>query len=75
MALQIRTVVPPGVGGASWAAEVGRMMEDTAQQLLNGVPLHRYEAMQGRYQALRELISWAEDRSAAIAKGEIDDDV
>lgn len=73
MALQMRTVVPP-VSGAAYAKEVTRLLEATAAMLLAGVPVHRYEALQARYQVLNELVRFAEDRAAATEKGDVTDD-
>ncbi len=70
MALQIRTILPDGVSGEEYAAEIGRMLNDAAQMILGGGAGAHYEAAVARYQTLLELMNFAEERVEAQRKGD-----
>ena len=74
--LQLRTVMPSGVGGAAYARRISEMMEDAATMLLSGaITPEKYPAAVARYQVLKELVDFAEDYAKQPAEGKTADDV
>lgn len=74
MSFQIRVIAPEGVN-VTVSREIARMLETVSLEILGGVPPERYQAYQARYQTLRELMTFMDERAQALEKGEaVDDD-
>lgn len=73
MGLQIRITLPEGISGAAYGREIARRLQNAAQDILSGTPPERYLEAVTRYEVLKELVAFAEERVAAVAKGEIKD--
>ena len=70
MSFQIRATAPDGASDAALGREIARKLEDTALGILAGVAPEHYQAAVARYQAFAELMTFMEERAAALAKGE-----
>ena len=70
MSLQTRVTVPTGVPGDLLAREIGIKLQQTAEEILTGVPPDKYNGAVERYKVLYELLRWMEDYIAEQAKGE-----
>ena len=70
MSLQTRVSVPTGVPGEILARAIAIKLQDTADQLLSGMPPEKYLGAVERHRVLQELMQVMEDYIAAEAKGE-----
>jgi hypothetical protein len=70
--------MPEGINGAALGRKIAQMLEDTAREMLQGVPPEKYPGAVERYRVLTELNDFILDRidaqKAAEAKGEILED-
>jgi hypothetical protein len=60
MALQLRTTLPDGVPGPAYQREIARLLDNTAHDILSGVPPEKYQGAVARYQVLLEMLMFAE---------------
>lgn len=70
MSLQTRVTTPTGVPGDLLSREIGIKLQQTAEQILAGVPPEKYLAAVERYKTLYELLMYMENYIAEQAKGE-----
>lgn len=70
MALQTKVSTPTGVPGEVLARAIAIKLQDTADQLLSGMPPEKYLGAVERYRVLQELMQVMEDYIAEQAKGE-----
>jgi len=61
VSLQIRTRLPETVSGSLIAREVARLLNDTAEEMLSGVPVEKYPSALARYAILSQLAGFIED--------------
>lgn len=70
MSLQTRVTTPTGVPGDLLAREIGVKLQQTAEEILTGLPPDKYVGATERYRVLFELLRFMEDYIAEQAKGE-----
>ncbi|MFA5898347.1 MAG: hypothetical protein WC829_04460 [Hyphomicrobium sp.] len=70
MSFQIRVTAPAEVSGTAISREIARQLENAALDLLRGVGPEKYAAAVERYQVLHELMTFMEERSDALEKGD-----
>lgn len=70
MSLQTRVTTPTGVPGDLLAREIGIKLQQTAEDILTGLPPDKYVGATERYRVLYELLRFMEDYIAEQAKGE-----
>ena len=70
MTLQTRVTTPTGVPGDLLAREIGIKLQQTAEEILTGLPPDKYVGATERYRVLFELLRFMEDYIAEQAKGE-----
>ena len=70
MSLQTRVTAPVGVPGELLAREIAQKLQQSADQILSGVPPEQYPAAVERYKVLHELLRFMEDYIADQQKGD-----
>ena len=70
MSLQTRVTTPTGVPGDLLSREIGIKLQQTAEEILTGLPPDKYVGATERYRVLFELLRFMEDYIAEQAKGE-----
>jgi hypothetical protein len=70
VSLQTRVTTPTGVPGDLLAREIGIKLQQTAEDILTGLPPDKYVGATERYRVLYELLRFMEDYIAEQAKGE-----